>query len=301
MFYMPITSSKAQIATPGFTKMYDELVKLGLSKTLVLLYGRVRFRVARKYDVTHQTLAAEVGIKSREHLHRLLKQLRRLRLIEWKRGRYFNTYTVFDPDVTFLSRQMRHKSHISNAPDVTSKCGSDLTGKSHLYKEVLKERRKKGEPSSSASVVEGSQPSEGDRDDAAPFPQSKNPNPEAEMLIRKFAQMLQISRAQTVEIPVAQVEQPDREITIQILEVFASFEDATAWVESTVLRALARKAKSPRWALWLTDARNMEQQVRLDRQAEEANPRKAPQRQKSVIERLDDLWRERIARGERPI
>ena len=111
----------------------------GLSPRLRELYGRLRFHAGKdgKCCPTHATLAREIGLgspRSREHVQRLLKQLQRLRLIEWKRGKYSNAYRVLDPDVTFLASQMRQKSHIS-----------DVMKKSHRkdsigsLKEVLKE------------------------------------------------------------------------------------------------------------------------------------------------------------------
>ena len=120
-------------AAARFTKSNDQLIGLGLPPRLVLLYGKLAFHAGKdgRCYPTHETLAGEIGLtspRSREHVQRLLRQLQRLRLIEWKRGRYFNTYQVLDPDVTFLSRQMQPRSHIS-----------DVTLKSHRKEEELTE------------------------------------------------------------------------------------------------------------------------------------------------------------------
>jgi hypothetical protein len=106
--------------TERFTKSYDELVALGLPKTLVLLYGKLVYHAGKdgKCYPTHSTLAKEIGLRSRKHgrrqVLRLLEQLRHLRLVTWERGRYSNHFVVLQPDVTFLSRQMGHGCHASD-------------------------------------------------------------------------------------------------------------------------------------------------------------------------------------------
>jgi hypothetical protein len=102
-----------------FTKVDDELVALGLPPRLVMLYGRIVYHAGEDglcYP-THKTLAKEIGLtsrRSRQYVLHLLKELRRLRLIEWKRGRYSNGYRVLTPDVSFLRHQMSSKSDISD-------------------------------------------------------------------------------------------------------------------------------------------------------------------------------------------
>jgi hypothetical protein len=105
--------------TDRFTKVYDELIALGLSPRLVLLYGRLVYHAGKdgKCYPKQSTLAKEIGLtsrRSRAHVLRLLKELRRLRLIEWTRGRYSNAYQVLNPDVTFLRHQMSSGCDISD-------------------------------------------------------------------------------------------------------------------------------------------------------------------------------------------
>lgn len=147
----------------GFTKVSDELIKLGLSPRLVMLYGRIvfHFNVGECFQ-QHKTLAKEIGLTSkgsREYILRLLKELHRLRLIEWKRGRYSNTYTPLPPDREWISGlldpDVKKKSHLEDGPDVTLK-SRQMRKKSHIWggaslyeKNFLKE-----EESSSSFPVE---------------------------------------------------------------------------------------------------------------------------------------------------
>jgi hypothetical protein len=110
-----------------------------------------------------------------------------------------------------------------------------------------------------------------EHDDDPNFSETENQNPGArEELIGAFQRMLRMSRAQSLRVPVEQVDAPDRLITIKILKLFSDFADAEKWIEGTVRRALGRKAKSALWGLWEEDARNQETQIRLDREAAEA-------------------------------
>ena len=101
--------------------------------------------------------------------------------------------------------------------------------------------------------------------------QNQHPDPEAfEKRVGELQRMLQLSRAESLNIPVEQIAAPDRTITVKILEVFADFADAQTWVEKdTIRRGLARKSRSSMWGLWLEDAKNSEVQIRLDREAAE--------------------------------
>jgi hypothetical protein len=101
-------------------------------------------------------------------------------------------------------------------------------------------------------------------------------------------------------VPVEEVDGPDREIATEILNVFADFADARTWIEGTIHRGLARKSRSPRWGLWLEDAKNSEAQIRLDREAEEKGrvlPR--PPQSLSKAEAAHRRAAARFLRGER--
>ena len=146
-------SNHKAIGTERFTKLDDRLIKLGLPLRLALLYGRLAYRAAiGKHDLNHGELAKEIGLGTRQHVQRLLKLLQRLRLIEWKRSRYWNIYRVLDPDQQFIAAHVAPlnstvkrfgKRPASDDPDVTStshlersRCDlpitSDVTEKSHL-------------------------------------------------------------------------------------------------------------------------------------------------------------------------
>ena len=75
--------------TERFTKSSDLLIGLGLPPRLVLLYGKLAWHAGADglcYPKMPATLAEESGLKDlAQHLQRLLKQLQRLKLIEWKR------------------------------------------------------------------------------------------------------------------------------------------------------------------------------------------------------------------------
>jgi Helix-turn-helix domain len=119
-----------------FIKMHTELLGLGLPRTLVALYGQLEFHAGKdgKCYPTHERLAREIGLKDRKHVVKLLGRLRVLRLIEWTRGRYSNSYRVLKPDVAFIRHQMSSKSDIS---DVAKK----RHRKESSSKEDLKEKR----------------------------------------------------------------------------------------------------------------------------------------------------------------
>jgi hypothetical protein len=92
------------------------LSEFGLAPRLLMLYGRLRLHQGKngKCYPKHSTLAKEVGLKSTRHVRRLLDQLRLLRLIESARTGGPNDYKVLEPDRTFLSYRMGHKSPLSD-------------------------------------------------------------------------------------------------------------------------------------------------------------------------------------------
>jgi hypothetical protein len=160
----------------------------------------------------------------------------------------------------------------------------------------------KEESSSRAASVQ-QRATEKTTDDDLPskkFPKNQHPHPEAvEQLVAEFQQMLRLSKAQTLQVPVEEVQAPDRRITIEILKVFADFVDARTWIEGTIHRALARKSRSPRWGLWLEDAKNSEAQIRLDRKAAEEGRVLPRPPQSSKAENAQRRAEARFLRGER--
>jgi hypothetical protein len=91
-----------------FVKAPLELLEIpGLPPRLILLYSRLRLHAGRdgKCHPRHSTLADEISVKPRQ-LRNLLEQLRALRLIEWTRGRYFNSYRTLNPDRQWIAAQI---------------------------------------------------------------------------------------------------------------------------------------------------------------------------------------------------
>jgi hypothetical protein len=101
---------------PDFAKASLELMNVpGFPARLQLLYARLCLYAGSdgRCHPKHETLAKEIGIRRRQVLA-LLQQLRRFRLIEWTRGRYFNGYRVLNPDVQWIAHQMCRGVHISD-------------------------------------------------------------------------------------------------------------------------------------------------------------------------------------------
>lgn len=55
--------------------------------------------------INHADLAKKLGLRSSSHVCTLLRELRGLRLVDWKRGRDFNTYRIFQPDYEWIAAQ----------------------------------------------------------------------------------------------------------------------------------------------------------------------------------------------------
>ena len=86
------------------------LAEFGLPPRLLMLYGRLRLHAGKdgKCFVRHEKLAEEIGLHGKyrdRQVRKLLNQLRQLRLISWRRGRYCNYFDVHDPDRNWISGQ----------------------------------------------------------------------------------------------------------------------------------------------------------------------------------------------------
>ena len=89
-------------------RKYIELLTIPgvpLAARMVMVYGVLRLYADRdrKVRATHAMLAAKSGLRTGRCVGRLLRRLRDLRLVEWRRGACFNTYSVFEPDVEWIS------------------------------------------------------------------------------------------------------------------------------------------------------------------------------------------------------
>jgi hypothetical protein len=123
-----------------FTKAYDQLIALGLPPRLVLLYGKLAFHAGAdgRCFPKWATLAKEIGVNDRTTVYRLLRQLRSLKLVEWKRhGRYSNLYRVLPPDVAFLQRldvaRMQLLRRCKNATQKRSQPRKEKTSKEAVF------------------------------------------------------------------------------------------------------------------------------------------------------------------------
>ena len=107
-------------------------------------------------------------------------------------------------------------------------------------------------------------------DDDPKFSDSQNQNSsDRKKIIAELQRVLRCARAESANRPLQEIEAPDEWITSQIFGVFTHPTDVEKWVQGTIKRGLGRKATSAQWGLWLTDARNQETQLRLDRAARE--------------------------------
>src|SRR5262245_56767439 len=94
--------------TERFTKVYDELIGLGLPPRLVMLYGRLAYHAGAdgKCFPKHSTLAKEIGLRkrwSRRQVINLVSQLEVLKLIKSVRRRGPSAYEILRPDVKWIS------------------------------------------------------------------------------------------------------------------------------------------------------------------------------------------------------
>lgn len=112
-------------------------------------------------------------------------------------------------------------------------------------------------------------------DDESPSSQkTEAANPEdLDALVNTARDQLRIARAAGAGARPEDVGLPDRAITIQILKVFSDHADFVAWLEGSVHRGVARKAKSATWGLYLTDARNQVEDLKFKREAHEKQER----------------------------
>jgi hypothetical protein len=102
--------------TERFTKVDDELIRLGVPFRAAMLYGKLAYytREGRLCYRKWATLAEEVGLKDPSAVYRLLLQLKALKLVEWKRhGRHTNQYWALVPDVAFI-RQTLQECNVSD-------------------------------------------------------------------------------------------------------------------------------------------------------------------------------------------
>jgi hypothetical protein len=95
---------------PAAVKIHFQLAELRVPITAVFLYDILRSLAGkRQCSPTHAELAQKLHLRSRQYIVRLLAQLRRLRLIEWERGRDANRYWLLKPDLQHVAEVMRRE------------------------------------------------------------------------------------------------------------------------------------------------------------------------------------------------
>jgi hypothetical protein len=140
-----------------FIKSHTELIDLGLPKTMVLMYGVIDFMAGRNGDCwpTHEFLAQRCGLKSTRQVRRNLEGLRRFKLIEWTRGRYFNRYRALAPDWQWIADLLANTDRTRMSHLSGHKCPiSDRTFASYR-KEASQPKEKRKEAVSQPAYVKG--------------------------------------------------------------------------------------------------------------------------------------------------
>jgi hypothetical protein len=99
------------------------LSEFGLAPRLLVLYGRLRLHAGKDGNcfVKHTTLAREIGLRSDRQVRNLLTQLRRLRLITWRRSRYISHFEVLTPDRKWISGQTGNGFPLSDRKRVSDR------------------------------------------------------------------------------------------------------------------------------------------------------------------------------------
>jgi hypothetical protein len=164
-----------------------------------------------------------------------------------------------------LQMSAKPDSQMSAKPD--SRCPLNRTQRRTLSRCIEKNQ-------SSSSVVEGGALAE-TTDDESHFSERTEPEKTEDLdsLVSVARDQIRAARAAGAGVPLEQIGSPDREITTQILAAFSDGADFETWLESTVIRGVARKAKSATWGLFLTDAKNQAEDLRLKRESEEKRER----------------------------
>jgi hypothetical protein len=90
-------------------KIHFELAELRVPLSAVFLYGFLEDMAGRKREclTTHAVLAQKLHLRSCRQIGNLLRLLRQLRLVEWKRQGDSNRYRVLGPDLEWIAELMR--------------------------------------------------------------------------------------------------------------------------------------------------------------------------------------------------
>jgi hypothetical protein len=225
-----------------------------------MLVGRILSFGAKSCFLSQQTFADELGV-GRVHVNGRLRSMAQKGIIAAKRGRYGKSYRVV-VDVNcrlHLERELEGADVACGLHEMSPvdnvRC-SPQTTQVDVLEDSLEEQ------SSSALVLSDSNDDEG--------PSSENQKAkDLEALISVARDQLQAARAAGLDLPLEQVQRPDRAITEKILRVFSDYADFEVWLKGTIQRGVARKAKDARWGLYSADAQNQAEGIARQRAAEE--------------------------------
>ena len=259
------------------------------------LYGRLALHRGRKPDgfcnPSLESLATEMGADIAT-IDRWLKELIAERFIERKRRRRQEAECFFLLHPCLLdSAELRNQDSGLDSAELRNQEENQDSANSRLRLRKFDDQDSANlqvpfigikrsdktfiENVHSSSVVSGaagSQTGAGNSDDdELSFSEKTEPGkPEdPDRLVSVARDQLRAARAAGADVPLEQIKSPDQDITVQILTAFSDYADFQSWIESTVSRGVARKAKSATWGLYLTDARNQAEDLRLKRESEE--------------------------------
>ncbi len=217
-------------------------------------------------------------------LQRLLKELRRLRLIEWKRGQRENAYRVLEPDWQFIATQTGVPL---TDPDATKKL--QRKRQSRCNQKVATDATKKLQLGSAYKVLE--------------HLEEKSPHTPLGICASDDARVGGSALSKTRDHPewfeqwwaiywrkVAR--KPAEKAFRTHVRTKARFEQVMRAIQAQAPAMMARDPeKRPHGATWLNAERWLD---------EPSTPARKPP-QSDVIERTKALWAKRLANGERPI
>jgi hypothetical protein len=259
-----------------------------------MLVGRILSFGAASCFLSQQKFADELGV-ARTYINARLKALAGKGkdkdaisppVIEAKRGRYGKSYRVV-ADVNYsrhLEGEMSSTADTQMSTTVDFRCQLQST-----QEDVLEEFKEEESSSGFSSTVAREK-----NDDDEPTFSEKKKTENLDALVSVARDQLRMARAESLGVPVEQVQRPDRAITSKILSVFSDGADFETWLVGTIQRGVARKAKdNARWGLYATDAKTQAEGIaaeRVKKQKRRADEETAAEQRRAV-----EAERQRIA------
>jgi hypothetical protein len=258
----------------------------GVSFGAKCLYGRLALYLGRPRAGAHcdpnlDRLARDMAT-SVDSINRWLSELIREKFIERRRRGRLRAECVFLPHPCLLnSAELRNQEGspipqpcgveaAPNSADLPVQFRRSAVSIPQPCGVAYKEENVQENIHSSSSV-----PAVQQRDDGSHYSEETKTGKTEDLdaLVSTARDQLRAARAAGAGVPLEQIGAPDREIAVQILGAFADFSDFESWLKGTVQRGVARKAKSATWGLFLTDARNQAEDLKLKREAKESRER----------------------------